>query len=364
MHYIEDKIIELKNIGAELHANRDIMFVESKYDAQANEFIYDNYERISQFFSRHKLFFRYVPKTIEEIFSNKKIVDYYCLKSVNVADVNKIVDNGELLTYSVSENIAQNTPPSLLLPTSLLNDEKADADKHCYAILVNIPLPLSMDSINQAFTELVSIYKTARGEYCKKNASVLHRKFGYEENTDLFTEDFDEETRQLINEIKDRMERLHLKGVRGVIIKKLISELTKPSRLTISADYRIYLNDYDNKEIIMASLPKAVFLLFLRHPEGIVFKHLSDYKNELLLLYKKICKGNLPNGWDKSLDNICDPLNNSLNEKCSRIAEAFKKKFDVELVHPYIIQGDRGDAKRISIDRSLVSWECEDLTSL
>ena len=89
MHYTKDKIIELKNIGfSELHSHRDIMFVESRYDNQANDFIFNNYELISRVFSERKLCFRFVPKVIEEIFANKKIVDYYCLKSVDVSDAN------------------------------------------------------------------------------------------------------------------------------------------------------------------------------------------------------------------------------------------------------------------------------------
>ena len=65
MHYTEDKIIELKNIGfSELHSHRDIMFVESRYDNQANDFISNNYAFISRIFSERKLCFRYVPKVI------------------------------------------------------------------------------------------------------------------------------------------------------------------------------------------------------------------------------------------------------------------------------------------------------------
>ena len=362
MHYTKDKIIELKNIGfSELHSHRDIMFVESRYDNQANDFIFNNYELISRIFSERKLCFRFVPKVIEEIFANKKIVDYYCLKSVDVSEANKLVDNGEILKYSTSESIANNTPPSLLMTTSYLTDNNEDADKHYYAILVNIPLPLSMESISQALAELISIYKAFRDECQKNNASVLYRKMG---DADSFWDGCDDETHQLINEIKDRMERLHQKGIKGVILNKLISELTTPSRLTITSDYRVFLNDFDNKEIVMPSLPKTVFLLFLRHPEGIAFKCLADYKYELMSIYKKVCKGNIPNGGERSIENICDPLNNSINEKCSRIAEAFKKKFDVEIINPYIIQGERGTAKRIVIDRNLVSWECADLNNL
>jgi hypothetical protein len=38
-------------------------------------------------------------------------------------------------------------------------------------------------------------------------------------------------------------------------------------------------------EIKMEPLTKAVYLLFLNHPEGILFKHLPDYRQELANIY-------------------------------------------------------------------------------
>ena len=84
-----------------------------------------------------------------------------------------------------------------------MTDCNEDADKHYYAILVNIPLPLSMESISQALAELISIYKAFRDGCQKKNASVLYRKMG---DADSFWDGCDDETHQLINEIKDIIE--------------------------------------------------------------------------------------------------------------------------------------------------------------
>ena len=50
--------------------------------------------------------------------------------------------------------------------------------------------------------------------------------------------------------------------------------------MVITTDLRVILTDYGNMEIKMEPINKAVFLLFLRHPEGIVFKYLPDYRNE------------------------------------------------------------------------------------
>ena len=61
----------------------------------------------------------------------------------------------------------------------------------------------------------------------------------------------------------------------------------KVSRLTITNDCNILLSDYQ-REVKMEPIVKAVYLLFLNHPEGIVFKHLPDYRQELVENYQKI----------------------------------------------------------------------------
>ena len=77
----------------------------------------------------------------------------------------------------------------------------------------------------------------------------------------------------------------------------------------------------------MKPLPKAVFLLFLKHPEGIAFKCLPDYQAELLDIYKRIkgIKGYLIDSQivQKSVLDVTNPLSNSINEKCARIRNAF-----------------------------------------
>ena len=55
----------------------------------------------------------------------------------------------------------------------------------------------------------------------------------------------------------------------------------KFSRITITKDCTVLLTDYDNKEVKMEPIVKAIYLLFLNHPEGIAFKYLPDYRKEL-----------------------------------------------------------------------------------
>lgn len=48
---------------------------------------------------------------------------------------------------------------------------------------------------------------------------------------------------------------------------------------------------------------------------------------------------------------------NSINEKCARIRAAFIKEFDHHLAKYYVVTGERGEAKKITLPRDLVIWE-------
>ena len=130
----------------------------------------------------------------------------------------------------------------------------------------------------------------------------------------------------------------------------------KVSRLTISKDYTILLTDYQ-KEVKMEPIVKAIYLLFLKHPEGISFKYLPDYRNELADIYQKIKPLGLTERAIRSIEDVTNPLLNSINEKCSRVRAAFLLEVDATLLEQYIITGKSGDVKKISLPSDLVVWE-------
>lgn len=168
---------------------------------------------------------------------------------------------------------------------------------------------------------------------------------------------FDEQSRQLIFEIKLRINALRNRGVNTMVLHHLIDENPQLSELYITRDFRILLPNYNNLEIKLPLLPKAVFFLFIRHPEGIRFKTLADHYTELLNIYQTL----KPNGsllrQQQSVSDITNPCSNSINEKCSRIREAFVKHFDDSLAKNYYVTGNRGEAKRITLPPSLIKWE-------
>jgi tetratricopeptide (TPR) repeat protein len=175
---------------------------------------------------------------------------------------------------------------------------------------------------------------------------------------------FNYEANKLAKEIVENIEKLKQHGYEQMLLNYLnMSKVVEPerfsklSRLHITKDYRVLLPDFQNLEISLTPLPKTVFLLFIRHPEGIVLKYLSDYRDELLEIYKQISLRENYNDIISSIDELVNPTKNSINEKCSRIKEAFVKHFSENIANFYYITGERGQPKQIKLDRNLVQWD-------
>ena len=84
---------------------------------------------------------------------------------------------------------------------------------------------------------------------------------------------------------------------------------------------------------------KAVYLLFLAHPEGIEFKQLADYREELTGYYMATAKMMDKEKIVESIDHLVNPLDNAINEKCSRIKKVFLEMMDEYMASYYIISG-------------------------
>ncbi len=167
----------------------------------------------------------------------------------------------------------------------------------------------------------------------------------------------EENSDDLIEEVKERIAKLRQRGISQYILEQLIHPDDRLSRLVITKDYRILLPDYNDMEIKMEPLVKAVYLLFLNHPEGILFKCLPDYRQELAQIYVKLKPYGMSDRVLQSIEDVTNPLLNSINEKCARIRGAFVGQFDDHMARHYYVDGLRGEAKKISLPRNLVVWE-------
>lgn len=179
----------------------------------------------------------------------------------------------------------------------------------------------------------------------------------YQKSTDSFSKDLGQpDCSNLLKEVKEKVQKLKEFGMSEKEITALFHTEQPLLKLFISKNYKIFLGD-ERKEVRMEPLVKAVYLLFLKHPEGILFKHLPDYREELTRIYVKLKPMGMSERVVQSIEDVTNPLLNSINEKCARIRGAFVGQFDDHLARHYYIDGLRGEAKKIALPRDLVVWE-------
>lgn len=192
------------------------------------------------------------------------------------------------------------------------------------------------------------------------DAAEKNEKYGPQPLHDSEIEWFNCEGKKVLNNVRKGISLIKSHGYEAVLYE-LISELQNSkvelSRLLITKAKKIYLMDWDMKEVIMSPLTKTVYLLFLRYPDGMYFKELSEYEEELKCIYMSVSNRINVDVINSSIKNMVDPFNNSINEKCSKIKYAFIKVVSLHLAKNYYIQGGRGEKKKVLLNRDLVIVE-------
>ena len=166
--------------------------------------------------------------------------------------------------------------------------------------------------------------------------------------------DVSPKTQLILREIERLQQNL---GITLEEIEQALSYQVTLSRLRISRQHRLFLDDFDGVEVKMNALDKTVYLFYLQHPEGVSFKQLADYKLELLNIYTSVSGREDVEAMRSSIDTLTDPFDNSINEKVSKIKKAFLNVVSDRIAQHYYIRGDAGAAKSITLDRSLVVIE-------
>ena len=163
----------------------------------------------------------------------------------------------------------------------------------------------------------------------------------------------------LLDEVKDRVRKLKSYGVDDAEIVAAMNEEELFPQLVVTEDYKVVLADGANTEVKMEPLVKAVYLLFLLHPEGIVLKCLPDYRKELKTLYLMLRPYGMTDRVMHSIEDVTNPMMNSINEKCARIRKAFSCLLPRSVARYYAISGKRGEVKKIDLVRANVIWKCK-----
>ncbi len=347
----------LKHSGVRLHNlpfspnSNEVIYSVQAPSGELDKLIEDNLEEIKEIFAREQLRFIYLPLLWQEMRDDEALWEYQVpYGKVQLEGAAHPMYSDYLLHYMVDKtHIREVAGPGVMRSVDSSGRSYTGVSiYHRWEIV-----PEEIDDVERYFTYLAFTVKHERNPW-----GGLYNVPKADENfADAM---FDEETEKLIEEVKFKIDLLRRRGVSEVYLKGLNFSTSNLSTLFFSADNRLFLTDYRNKEVVMTPLVKAVYILFLNHPEGIMFKELPDYRAELAEIYYSL-KGNKPlkrrlgiKEYPQSIIDVTDPTNNSINEKCARIKEAFLKVVPDYIAEYYYITGRRGSAKKVKLPLHLL----------
>ena len=169
----------------------------------------------------------------------------------------------------------------------------------------------------------------------------------------------------------ERERRQELEQIRRAIInyiaqyhedpQELMAELMrgkvvvgKPGRLLVNGNLKIVLPELDEMEIKMPAMCRTLYILFMKYSKqggGIVLKNIDEYRDEILDIYGLVKPGANESRVRTTVDNLCDPLSDSLNQMISRINRCVKNVItDKASAKHYIIAGTKGGAYGIDLN--------------
>ena len=155
---------------------------------------------------------------------------------------------------------------------------------------------------------------------------------------------------QYINHALGVMESLRVK----MLYAQNFRQAASPGRMLVDSMLRIRFLDYGNIEVKLRPLEKALYRLFLNHPQGIRRIELPNHRAELLEIYGRLSNSDERGVMVRRIDDMVSILNNSAEEKISRIKRVFIEVLGEDLASHYYISGERGEAYRIPMDRSFL----------
>lgn len=159
-------------------------------------------------------------------------------------------------------------------------------------------------------------------------------------------ENLDDDALTKINEIQKQLYELKQNGqllFALPILKELLEKETNTidfnseNNLLIDVDFRILLPNFNNIEIQLSHLTKAVYMLFYNNPQGINIKKLYQYKQQIISLYAGISNQLDYDKMLQSIDDLVKPDSKAIYTHISRIKSAFYKQMDYKFADKFIV---------------------------
>ena len=160
--------------------------------------------------------------------------------------------------------------------------------------------------------------------------------------------------RELISQCFRIMEHIRTQ----LLFRERYELIRQPSTLVITPKRDpIRFPDMDNSQLRLSPIEKAVYILFLEHPEGIHFNRMDEHRERLGEIYDRVGHDFILANRKATLERITNPIENRLSEISSRIRKKMTDHLGEDIAEHYCIEGPNGEAKKITLPRELVIWD-------
>ena len=324
--------------------SNQVIYIENHKNIKLEWFIKGNLYELKKLFSKRGLEFIYLPELIDCI-DDEALIEAarYYIPWLNTTDMQTL---REACKISIEQLYNQ---------VNLKDGVPAVVNSKGRAFKVDVSRERDFGIL---FYQIAEAYarETDQEEQCIMYQTILDEKgwneasepgFSYKSENPL-DEEYAESDR-MYNELKKKLPSWALEAVLSAQLRK---EETI-SRIVIDSPRRLLLPDYNNMEIRLAPATMAFYLLFLKHPEGIRFQELIDYRKELYDIYRFTTKSDNKEAIAHTVDVMVAQIDGNQDIQRSRIKAAINNSFRSYICEDYAkwyyLDGKRAEPMKIAV---------------
>jgi hypothetical protein len=159
------------------------------------------------------------------------------------------------------------------------------------------------------------------------------------------------EAAELLALVKEARRRLMKMGLQNE------TDTQDPVELYIDKKYSIRVGGPSGTQIPFRPLVRAMFILFLKHPEGILLKDRARFQKDLEDIYKIIAPNVDADDRRRRVQKLTNLEDNAFSENLSILNTTLDRIIPLSQVHNLKVQGNNGYPRRILLSPLLVHWE-------
>ncbi len=142
-------------------------------------------------------------------------------------------------------------------------------------------------------------------------------------------------------------------GIRNEFVYQGEEQSTEPVSIIIDNKGKIFLPEFD-LEIKLTPLFKTLYLFYLTKPEGVTVTQLSDFRSELLSIYRKLRPSASIEDAEARINNLSHPLGDGFNPTKTHINKIITELLKEPLADFYRISGTAGNPYKVKVPRNLI----------